>query len=481
MNAAVDIKQPALQEPLWAKAIAQPAQEFGPTPLQLVAGQIPPGLRGSLYRNGPGRLERNGQRVPHWFDGDGGILAIHFTEVGATGLYRYVQTAGLLAETAADRYLYPGYGQLAAGPIWRRWGSHSKNAANTSVLALPNKLLALWEGGVPHALDLESLETKGLDQLGSLLPGQAYSAHPKHDSQTGDIYNFGLEYGKDIALNLFRSDTSGQICQQASLPIDRFSLVHDFAIAGPYLIFLIPPLHMQVLPLLLGIKSFSDCFQWRPSLGTQVLIIDRETFQPVTKFEVDPWFQWHIGNSYVESDGSVVVDFVRYADWATNQWLAEVVTGCPSTESKGYLWRIRLDLQQGKLLENQQITNCNCDFPLVDQTAVGQPAKQLYLLSDSDPEAPAQEMFDSIARVDLATGAVSKATLDQGCYPMEPIPVRDGLNPAQTWLLTVVFDGHQAQSTVQIYDAEQLESGPVCVLGLPQVIPFGFHGTWRSA
>ncbi|MBW4551356.1 MAG: carotenoid oxygenase family protein [Aphanocapsa sp. GSE-SYN-MK-11-07L] len=479
MSAVVGLKKSS-QLPLWARAIAEPAQEYGPTPLQLIAGQIPPGLRGSLYRNGPARLERAGQRVPHWFDGDGGILAVHFGDAGATGLYRYVQTAGLVAESKANRYLYSGYGQLAAGPIWQRWGSHPKNAANTSVLALPDKLLALWEGGLPHRLDLENLETQGLDQLGALLPKQAYSAHPKRDPKTGDIYNFGLEYGKEIALNLFRSDASGQIRQQASLPLERFSLVHDFAIAGPYLIFLIPPLQMHVLPLLLGIKSFSDGFQWRPSLGTQVLIIDRETFQPVTTFEVDPWFQWHIGNGYVELDRTVVIDFVRYADWATNQWLAEVVTGSPRTESKGYLWRIRLDIQQKKLLESQQITDCNCDFPLVDQTRVGQLASSLYLLSDSDPKAPVQEMFDSIARVDLATGTVSKASLGPGSYPMEPIPVSDRLNPDQTWLLTIVFDGQQAQSSVQIFDAHHLESGPVCVLALPQIIPFGFHGTWRS-
>ncbi|HEY9741210.1 MAG TPA: carotenoid oxygenase family protein, partial [Coleofasciculaceae cyanobacterium] len=53
----------------WAKAIAQPAQEFPPTPLPILSGKIPEGLRGSLYRNGPGRLERGGVRVGHWFDG----------------------------------------------------------------------------------------------------------------------------------------------------------------------------------------------------------------------------------------------------------------------------------------------------------------------------------------------------------------------------------------------------------------------------
>ena len=63
------------QPKAWSKNIAQIAQEFELTPLSLLSGHIPEGIRGTLYRNGPGRLERGGQKVGHWFDGDGAILA----------------------------------------------------------------------------------------------------------------------------------------------------------------------------------------------------------------------------------------------------------------------------------------------------------------------------------------------------------------------------------------------------------------------
>src|SRR5438045_1296250 len=86
----------------WAGAIAQPATEFPLTQLSILSGKIPDGLRGTLYRNGPARLERGGYRVGHWFDGDGAILGVHFTDAGATGVYRYVQTAEYQAESKAD-------------------------------------------------------------------------------------------------------------------------------------------------------------------------------------------------------------------------------------------------------------------------------------------------------------------------------------------------------------------------------------------
>jgi len=101
-------------------------RRISPHSLPLLCGQIPAGLRGTLYRNGPARLERGGVRVGHWFDGDGAILAVNFTDAGATGLYRYVQTDGYKEEAAAGQLLYGNYGMTAPGPIWNQWLKQSR-------------------------------------------------------------------------------------------------------------------------------------------------------------------------------------------------------------------------------------------------------------------------------------------------------------------------------------------------------------------
>lgn len=49
----------------WSKAFEQPAVEFDPVTLPVISGELPRGLRDSLYRNGPARLERNGVKVGH--------------------------------------------------------------------------------------------------------------------------------------------------------------------------------------------------------------------------------------------------------------------------------------------------------------------------------------------------------------------------------------------------------------------------------
>jgi len=472
----------------WFEALAHPAQEFSPTQLSVISGAIPSGLRGSLYRNGPARLERGGRHVGHWFDGDGAMLGVHFTEAGATGVYRYIQTAGYQAEAEADTLLYGNYGMVPPGPFWNRLRYGVKNTANTSVLALPDRLLALWEGGQPHALDLETLETQGLDSLSALASGQPYSAHPKRDQQTGDIYNFGVSFGRQVKLHLYRSDKTGQIQQQNTVPLDRLPLIHDCVLAGSYLMFVIPPLSLNPLPLLVNLKSYSDCLQWRPELGTQILIIDRETLEVVSRSEADPWYQWHFGNGYINDHGLMVADVVRYSNFQTNQFLKEVSTGHTTTEAPSALWRLYIDPQTGQIKDNHAVLERDCEFPSVNPQEVGRTSRYTYL-SLQRQDAPATDLLGAMGRFDHQTGELTEADLGAHRYPTEPIYAPDQTDPHQGWILTVVFDCDRqlsgedphGQSEIWIFDSAHLDSDPVCRLALPSVVPIGFHGTWQPA
>jgi len=465
----------------WANAIAQPAKEFLPTPLPILSGKIPEGLRGSLYRNGPGRLERGGVRVGHWFDGDGAILGVHFIEGGATGLYRYVQTSGYQEEAAADNFLYGNYGMTAPGPIWNQWLKPIKNAANTSVLVLPDKLLALWEGGNPHALDLQTLETRGTDDLGQLEEGAPFSAHPKIDPKTGEIFNFGVASGLNATLRVYKSDYTGKIIQQNSIPLDGLPLVHDFVMAGQYLVFFVPPVRVNLLPVGVGLSNYSDALEWQPHKGTQVIIFDRETLSLVSRSEAESWFQWHFSNGYVDNDGSVIIDFVRYPDFQTNQYLKEVATGTTHTRAKGTLWRSRLNPQTGKVTQLQELLDRGCEFPVVPETLVGQASPYTYLTVHRDGVDITQEVFGAIARFDNKTDSLVMADLGENRYPSEPLYAADAVNPEQGWILTVVYDGNSDTSEVMVFDSNALDDEPVCRLGLPNVIPHSFHGKWKPA
>jgi carotenoid cleavage dioxygenase-like enzyme len=464
----------------WAGAIAQPAKEFPLTSLPLLSGKIPEGLRGSLYRNGPARLERGNTRVGHWFDGDGAILCVNFTDEGATAVYRYVQTEGYLKESSANKFLFSNYGMTVPGAFWNNWFKPIKNAANTSVLALPDKLLSLWEGGQPHALDLKTLVTWGTDDLSKLNKVDPFSAHPKIDPETGEIFNFGVVPGLNGTLNLYRSDRTGKILKKGTVKLNGLPLIHDFVMAGQYLIFFVPPVRINLLSAAIGLSSFSDSMQWKPELGTQILVIDRETFALVSQNTVDPWYQWHFANGCVEVDGSVVVELIHFPDFQTNQNLKEVATGEIKTPAKGTLWEICLNPKTGEIIDKGELFNRGCEFPIVPQQQVGKPWRYTHLALDRDSADSDREIFGAIARFDRQTGNVAIADMGENRYPSEPIYVADKNNPEESWLLTVVYDGNTDTSEVRIYQSDRLEDEPVCRLGLPSVIPHSFHGTWKG-
>lgn len=465
----------------WANAIAQPAQEFPPTPLPLLSGKIPEGLRGSLYRNGPARLERGGIRVGHWFDGDGAILGVHFTDAGATGLHRYVQTSGYQDESQKDKFLYPNYGMTAPGRIWQRWGKPVKNAANTSVLPLSDKLLALWEGGNPHALDLQTLETRGIDDLTQLGEGAPFSAHPKCDPKTGEIFNFGISIGLSVTLNVYKSDRTGKIIQQGSVPLDGLSVVHDFVLAGPYLIFFVPPVRVNLLKVGLGFSSYCDGMEWQSERPTQIIVIDRDTLTLVSRTEAEPWFQWHFSNGYMDTDGTIAIDLVRYPNFQTNQYLKEVSTGQTQTKVKGTLWQVRLNPQAGKVIQQVELLDKSCEFPVVPPQVVGQASPDIYVAIHRDGVDIRQELFGAIARFNTKTDRLAIADMGENRYPSEPLYAADTLNHKQGWVLTVVYDGNSDTSEVWVFDSNTLDHEPVCRLGLPSVIPHSFHGKWKPA
>ena len=469
----------------WATAIAQPAIEFAATPVAVLAGHLPTDLRGTLYRNGPARFERGGTRADHWFDGDGAVLRVHFDGEQAVATYRYVRSAGFVEEEAADRCLYRGYGSLPPGGFWQRWQAQIKNAANTSVLALTDgsqsalggdRLLALWEGGLPHRLDLETLETVGLDDLGGLKASDSFTAHPKRHPRTGKIFGFGLVPGGNATLNVYRCSAAGIVEQTGTIPLSGIPLIHDVVLADRYLVFCVSPVRLSPLPALFGLSSFSDALQWQPQQGTQIIVVDADSLEAIALNSVDPWFQWHFGHSYLDFDGSVVFDVVRYPDFATNQQLKEVASGQLSTPADAQLWQYRIDPKTAKILDQQCLIDRHCEFPLAlgqDETAV------TYLNVHRTVPTPLGELFGAIARFDAKAG-LTVADAGEGYYPSEPIPVENPANPEQPWVLTVVYNGHDHRSEVWVYQGNALEAGPICRLELPEVVAHSFHGIWVS-
>lgn len=469
----------------WHGAFSVPAKEFANAALETLSGQIPEGLSGTFYQNGTGRLERGGQPVGHWFDGDGAILRISLSPAGAIASYRYVQTQGYLAESKADRFLFGNYGMRSPMPLWQHIfglfnGTTIKNCANTSVFALENKLLALWEAGNPHALDLQTLETIGIDTLGWLKTAQPFSAHPLRDPISGEIYSIGVS--PRCVLSIYRCSASGQLIKQKAITLKDVPLVHSFVLAGAYLVFLISPVKINVLPLLLNWVPYADAMEWRPERGTRMLVVDRETLETVCDQTIEPWFQWHYGNGCQE-DGNIRLDYVRFDNFThINEVLREVPSGRIKSKAQGRLYQLRINPKTGQIISNDCLVDQDCEFPQVPDCKIGQPWEQTYVLMHRDGIKAGEDWFGALGRFDYKTQQLTQADFGDGIYGSEPLHVasQSTADSSEGWLLVVVYNAVDRRSELWIFAAKTLGE-PVCRLALPRIIPIGFHGTWQMS
>jgi len=87
-------------------------------------------------------------------------------------------TSRYLDETTESRILHKGtFGTMVPGGLRNNlFRPIPRNIANTGILPLGDRCLALFEAGQPHALDPDSLATLGVDVLGgAVCPGAPFS------------------------------------------------------------------------------------------------------------------------------------------------------------------------------------------------------------------------------------------------------------------------------------------------------------------
>ena len=260
----------------------------------VVQGELPAGLCGTFYRNGPTGHERGAQRYGHRWDGDGMVHAFRFFGDGVSHHGRYVQTSKYLAERAANRFLTNAFGTYLPGTPPVPDDMDSQNSANISVCVVGDDLLALWEPGSAYRLDPSTLETRGVKTWSEALSGRAFSAHPKREPD-GTLWNFGTNpLTSELVLYCIARD--GSLKRSTTLSVDRLPFVHDFAVTENHLVFLLAPLPVNVERLNSGV-SFAQACDWLPALGTRVLVVAKADWS-LRWYDLPPCCVFHLANAW---------------------------------------------------------------------------------------------------------------------------------------------------------------------------------------
>lgn len=454
-------------------------QEFD-YPVGRIEGRIPEGLDGVLYRIGPGRLDVGGHSLGHIFDGDGMVSRFDINPRGVHYRNRYVRTKSY-RRSLQNPQPGKGFGTQRVGGALANALRFPDNVANTNVLIHNNALYTLWEGGPPHRLDLETLHTEGPERFaGALKRLGAFSAHPKTDPQTGEVFNFGLDFFPRPLLRCYRLTDGGRLQTVGTVAIPKLGFVHDFALTEQHLVFVLGPLVVKrPIPVALGLQPFGDALSYEPQLGTTIVLLPRRGGAP-TRIEHDPLFHFHVTNAY-EAGPATIIEMVAHTPgggWA--EWNAHLkdYRGQAGPAFAGTLTRLVVNRGTGKVT-CETLNELGCEFPQLDQRRATRRHRFTYLAEASQPGGNP----DSIATVDHRSGAHDRYVTDSDNTVCEPLfaPDSRATTEGQGWLLSVEHQPARQRSRLVILRADKPSDGPVAAAVLDHHIPMTFHGAYLPA
>jgi all-trans-8'-apo-beta-carotenal 15,15'-oxygenase len=436
-----------------------------------IDGEVPRALRGTLFRNGSGRNTLAGQWFAHWFDGDGMITALRFDEAGIHFRNRYVTTPNYRDETGAQRILNRGFGKMRPGGVLANALRQPANVSNTSVVIESRRLLSLWEGGPPYELDPDTLETRGVADFGGTV--KAFSAHPKIDPDSGELFNFGIDYGAKTTLTPYRI-LNGQVTRLPPVTLPYPLMNHDFVLTKNHLVFCLGPILVHSLAMILGFTSFDGALHWEAGKPTLILLVPRDGRGAPRFIETGAFFQFHFANGY-EDDGAIVVDLARYPDYQVigealrTYWRSE----WPS-QGMAALTRLRLDLASGKVESTSLAAGTANEFPTINPSRVGKRYRYAYIACN--PADRAHGLQQRVARIDVESGAAVTHDFGPHGYAGEPLFVPTGSGEDDGVVVTLVYDAATERTAVVGLDARDLAARPLFIARLRHHVPYPLHG-----
>ncbi len=477
----------AFQKSDWASAYQNVDNELSNIQLKVIKGEVPNSLHGILYRNGPGQLERDGRWVHHPFDGDGMIASMKFDNGTVSFSNRFVRTKAWEEEERANRFLYRGvFGtQKNGGFLNNAFDLRLKNIANTNVIKLGNKLLALWEASSPYELDPLNLETVGLSNLNGVLEAnEAFSAHPRFDpGHHGDarIVNFGVKTGPQSTIRLMEfaneGDKLGKLLFNKEETFNGFSFLHDFLITPNWAIFLQNAISFNPLPFVLGAKGAAQCLSSNGNDQGKFLLIPRDSGSYSNEgsqiFNAPKGFVFHHLNAW-EEDSDIIVESIYYNDFPTIKPGEDFREIDFNQIPEGILKRCKVNVRN-KNLEVETLSKQCCEFAMVNPNFVGKKAQFAWMATAHQEvgNAPLQ----AIQKIDLINGKkISWSAAPRG-FVSEPIMVPNSNTiEDEGWVLVLIWNAERLANDLVILRAKDLSEK--AILELPIAIPHGLHGSW---
>lgn len=443
-----------------------------------VRGTVPSYIRGRYYVNGPAKFQRSAFQYNHWLDGDGMVACLAFSENGIEFSSRYVRTRKFRDEEQAQKPLYRTFGTRFPGDRMRR-GISLESPANVSVYHHNKALLAFGEQSLPVHMDPVTLETFGVwtfdGQLTELSP---FSAHPKFDEQSGEMFNFGVSFaGREPILNFYRFRADGSLKYRTRQTIKHPCNVHDFCITEKYAVFCLSPYLLDFERMKTRNITVQESLRWMPELPTVLLVLSRDDGKVVAEVETDLAFCLHTINGF-ERSGQLVVDIIEmdqpvYPQYQPlDQLLSDVPPGRPV--------RLTINLSTSAPVHRLNFDGFDCaDFPAIDSRHKMKETQHFWALGMSEPEAFGPKFYDQVGHLTWESQQADIFTTKPGQFcGAEPVFVASPDSSTEGTLICQLIETENGRSSFALFDAGRVSQGPIAEIPLKSPLHFGFHASF---
>lgn len=444
--------------PDWTLGLTDVMGDLARRPLTRVHGRMPE-LRGTLYRNGPARFRRGGSAAGHWFDGDGLVRAWRLDGQGASLAARFVDTPKRRLEERLGRMVQPGFGTPSApGAVVAN--NDDANAANTHVIPVGGKLLALWEAGSAFALDRDTLATDGPVNFRPDLAHMPFLAHPRIEP-SGRIWNIGMGGG---AAFVWRLSPDGRLEAGEMVRLPMASYIHDFTATERHLVILCQPwvATSSTLP-------YSRSMEWQPQRGSRVLVLDKDDLTRRREYELPPLFFFHLGDAWEDQGGTIRFDGCFHKDptFALSGAPA-LIEGRQEHVERPELTLVTLRPDGRAELAKAGIT---AEFPRSAPERAGLPRRHTIHTGGYDGTRP---FARSVGIWDWETGRGD--SFDFGARQLV-----EEFVPAGRYLIGTTLNLDVKATELHVIDSRRVADGPVASWRSDTALPLSFHGSWLAA
>lgn len=456
--------------------------------MEYTGRKLPDWLQGNLYRNGPGLYELGSEKMNHFFDGLAKIHSIQFTKDGILSSGKFLKSKDYDKSTKENKITYSEFATVPDRNIFEKIfvsllpNTQFGDNASINFMKLKDHFVAIADVPVPVSIQKGNIDTEGEFKYDDKLNLVINSPHPQEDRKNKVVWNFGIEIdllGTHYVVFKIPDGTRTRV-PIAKIHTEHAAYMHSFITTENYIILTEHPLVLDLLKMVtMGItgSSLIEAFDWKQTLGTKFIVVDKRTGKTVEKFSTDTFFTFHHMNAY-ELEDSIILDLPVYNDMEIiNQfYLNRIHSENGGNILTGELRRYKLDLKANSS-NYKVVSDCGLEMPIINPNFYMK--KYQYGYGVTNNKNKTNDFNNQLVKVNMETGEY-KIWFEDGSYPTEPIfvPKPHSDLEEEGVLLSVVLDGKSESSYLLILNAESFEE--MGRAKLPYVVPFGFHGIFLN-